>query len=129
MKTRTFLSVVTIALLSGLSVANASSGSKDIKAKPASSSMLQKDQLSLTSSQEKTVWRDIAKHARKEKTPANFSIKVGTSVPSTLMTYPVPMKTSNKVPSLRRYQYALLENNKLLIVNPHDNKIADVITH
>jgi hypothetical protein len=29
---------------------------------------------------------------------------------------------------LRRYQYALLENGSLLIVNPDDKKIADVIT-
>jgi hypothetical protein len=44
------------------------------------------------------------------------------------MTYPVPMTTSNKVSVLLRYQYALLDNNSLLIVNPYDQKIADVIT-
>jgi hypothetical protein len=33
-----------------------------------------------------------------------------------------------KVPVLRRYQYASLQNNRLLIGNPHDKKIADVIT-
>jgi hypothetical protein len=36
--------------------------------------------------------------------------------------------TSSKVPVLRRYQYASLQNNRLLIGNPHDKKIADVIT-
>jgi hypothetical protein len=44
------------------------------------------------------------------------------------MTYPVPMTTSSKLPVLRQYQYALLENDRLLIVNPHDKKVADVIT-
>jgi hypothetical protein len=44
------------------------------------------------------------------------------------MTYPVPITTSSKIPVLRRYQYALLENNSLLIVNPNDKKIAGVIT-
>src|ERR1035437_7301338 len=39
-----------------------------------------------------------------------------------------PMATSSKVPVLRRYQYASLQNNRLLIGNPHDKKIADVIT-
>jgi hypothetical protein len=38
------------------------------------------------------------------------------------------MTTSSKVPVLRRYQYASLQNNRLLIGNPHDKKIADVIT-
>jgi hypothetical protein len=46
-----------------------------------------------------------------------------------LMTYPVPITTASEVPTLRRYQYALLENNKLLIINPRDRKISDVITH
>jgi hypothetical protein len=38
------------------------------------------------------------------------------------------MATSSKVPVLRRYRYASLQNNRLLIGNPHDKKIADVIT-
>jgi hypothetical protein len=128
MKIRTCLTVAAIAFLASLSVATANSRSKEITAKSSSVS-LPKDKLSLTSTQEKTAWQDIAKQARKEKTPAGFSTKVGAVVPQALMTYPIPMTTSSKVPALRRYQYALLENNKLLIVNPHDKKVADVITH
>ena len=128
MKIRTCLTVAAVAFLASLSVATASSRSKEITAKTSSIS-LPKDKLSLTSTQEKTAWQDIAKQARKEKAPANFPTKVGAVVPQALMTYPVPITTSSRVPALRRYQYALLENNKLLIVNPHDNKVADVITH
>jgi hypothetical protein len=72
-------------------------------------------------------WQDIAEHATKEKSPAGFTAKVGAVVPNTLMTYPVPISTSKKVPELRRYQYALLDSNRLLIVNPDDNKVADVV--
>jgi hypothetical protein len=130
MKTRTYLTVAAIAFLTSLSVAAAnSSRSKEITAKSSSSVSMPKDKLSLTSTQEKTAWQDIAKQARKEKAPAGFSTKVGAVVPQALMTYPVPITTSSKVPALRRYQYALLENNKLLIVNPRDNKVADIITH
>ena len=128
MKTRTFLIVVVISLLPSLSVATASSGSKSVTAK-SPSALMPEDKLSLTSSQETTAWHDIAKQARKEKAPANFSTTVGTVVPGALMTYPVPITTASKVPTLRRYQYALLENNKLLIVNPRDRKISDIITH
>jgi hypothetical protein len=128
MKTRTCLTVAVIALLSSLSVATASSGSKSVTAK-SSSTPMPADKLSLTSSQETTAWHDIAKQARKEKAPANFSATVGTVVPGALMTYPVPITTASEVPTLRRYQYALLENNKLLIINPRDRKISDVITH
>lgn len=128
MKTRICLTIAAIALLSIFSVASASSGSKEVATK-SSSTYVRMDKLSLTNSQEKTAWQDIAKHARKEKAPAKFSAKIGAVLPETLMTYPVPITTSSKVPALRRYQYALLENNKLLIVNPHDKKIADVLTH
>lgn len=130
MKTRILLTVVAVALLSGASVAmaaNSSTAWKESSAKSASTSIL-KDKLSLTGKQQATAWQDITKQATKEEAPAGFTAKIGSVVPSTLMTYPVPMTTSSKVPVLRRYQYALLENNKLLIVNPHDKKVADVIT-
>ena len=130
MKNSIRLTVIAVALLSGLSVAVAAGGSsmsKQSTEKSASTSLL-KDKLSLTSEQQTTAWQDISKQATKEKAPARFAAKIGAVVPSALMTYPVPMTTSSKVPVLRRYQYALLENNRLLIVNPHDKKVADVIT-
>ena len=58
-----------------------------------------------------------------------FTAKVGAALPDTIATYPVPVSTSNDVPALRPYQYALLSNHKLLIVNPGDKKVAEVITH
>jgi hypothetical protein len=39
------------------------------------------------------------------------------------------LTTSSKVPKLRRYQYALLANNNLLIINPEGRKVVDIITH
>ncbi len=50
-------------------------------------------------------------------------------MPSDLATHPVPVSTASKVPELRPYHYALLSSNKLLIVNPSDKKIAEIITH
>ena len=129
MKNRIRLAVAAVALLSGVSVAVAagSSMSKENTAKSASTSML-KDKLSLTSKQQTTAWQDISKQATKEKAPARFEAKIGAAVPSAVMTYPVPTTVSSRVPVLRGYQYALLQNNRLLIVNPHDKKVADVIT-
>ena len=119
MKTSIRLNVIAVALLSSISVAAAMS----------TNSVSPQDRLSLTSKQQKTAWMDISKQAIKENPPAKFAAKIGAVVPGTLMTYPVPITTSSKIPVLRRYQYALLENNSLLIVNPNDKKIADVITH
>jgi hypothetical protein len=121
MKATKHLIVATIALLSSFSIAAAAG---DI----ASNKNAAKDELSLTKEQEDTAWQDITRQARKERAPTQFVAKVGAVVPSALMTYPVPMTTSSKVSVLLRYQYALLDNNRLLIVNPRDQKIADVIT-
>lgn len=129
MKLSKFFIAVIVALFSGLSAAGSaiSNPSNESMANSVSATPL-KDKLSLSKEQKSAVWQDIAKQARKEKAPAQFTAKVGAVVPDALMTYPVPMTTSGKVSVLLRYQYALLDNNSLLIVNPYDQKIADVIT-
>ena len=135
MKTAHPLTVAAIALVAGVSVVSAASMWKSSTSKPATesaSSMSQpvaKDSLSLSASQQQTAWKDISAHATKESAPANFTAKVGAAVPSDLATHPVPVSTASKVPELRPYHYALLSNNKLLIVNPNDKKIAEIITH
>lgn len=139
MKASTRFAVLAVALVSGSSLALAAQSNDKIKnttqsvaapVAPATPEGLStSDKVSLTSKQQSAAWRDITQQARKEEPPANFTAKVGAVVPSTLMTYPVPMTASDEVPSLRRYQYALLKNNKLLIINPNDEKVADVITH
>ena len=130
------LTIAAIALLAGVSVASAAGMSKSSASKPATtgsaSSMSQpvaKDSLSLSASQQQTAWKDISALAAKESAPASFTAKVGVAVPSDLATHPVPVSTASKVPELRPYHYALLSNNKLLIVNPNDKKIAEIITH
>jgi hypothetical protein len=135
MKTAHRLSVAVLALLAGVSVASAAGMSKSSTSTPATtgsaSSMSQpvaKDSLSLSASQQQTAWKDISAQATKESAPASFTAKVGAAVPSDLATHPVPVSTASKVPELRPYQYALLNNNKLLIVNPSDKKIAEIIT-
>ena len=135
MKNLSRLSVAAIALLAGVSVAAAAGMSKSSAPKPATtgsaSSMSQpvaRDSLSLSASQQQTAWKDISGQATKESAPAGFTAKVGAAVPTDLATHPVPVSTASKVPALRPYQYALLSSDKLLIVNPSDKKIAEVIT-
>ena len=135
MKNANRLTVAAIALLVGVSVASAAGMSKSSTSKPATtgsaSSMSQpvaKDALLLSASQQQIAWKDITVQATKEPAPASFTAKVGAAVPSDLATHPVPVSTASKVPELRPYQYALLSTNKLLIVNPSDKKIAEIIT-
>jgi len=84
--------------------------------------------LSLTSKQQREVWEDIRQQGEKQKAPKGFVAKVGAVMPSTIATHPVPVSTANDVPALRPYNYALLANNKLLIVDPKDKKVVKIIT-
>ena len=119
-----------IILMSGISVAAATDTgmSKNTTSGSGASQAMAKDSLNLSRAQQKKAWKDISGQAAKETPPAGFSAKVGAVLPSNVGTQPVPTSTADKVPQLRPYQYALLDNNKLLIINPSDNKIAEVIT-
>jgi hypothetical protein len=130
MKNASRLGLAAIVLVSGVSVAAAANMSKSSTTGSASAmSQPAKDSLKLSSRQQKTAWADISSQAVKESPPASFTAKVGVAVPSGLTTHPVPVSTASKVPALRPYQYALLNSNKLLIVNPGDQKIAEIISH
>ncbi|SDT55205.1 DUF1236 domain-containing protein [Bradyrhizobium canariense] len=87
-----------------------------------------KDSLSLTRVQQRTAWRDISKQANSQPAPSNFSAAVGATVPSDITIQSVPTKVASRVSALKPYDYALLPD-QLLIVNPTDKKVVDVIKH
>jgi hypothetical protein len=86
-----------------------------------------KDSLSLTTQQEKTALNDIGKHASTQNAPSDFKASVGTVVPKTVSLRQIPTRAANQVPALKPYDYAMFKN-QLLIVNPSDKKIVDVIS-
>ena len=115
------------ALASGIGVASAADhqAMSNNSAKPAMQSMA-KDTLSLTRSQQRTAWRDISKQASSQKAPGDFTASVGATVPNDLSLQPMPAKVATRISSLKPYDYAML-HGKLLIVNPNDKKVVDVI--
>jgi hypothetical protein len=124
MKARTALLLATTVLLSGVTAASAASMS------PASSSTMSQhasDTLNLTSTQRKAALKDLNSEYVKQRLPAGFTAAVGSVVPSAIIIEPVPSKAASDVPSLRPYDFAVVQG-KVLIVNPSDRKIADVIT-
>ena len=62
-----------------------------------------------------------------QNAPAGFNATDGAKVPSTLTIKAVPAKAARDVSQLRPYDFAKVQN-KLLIVNPHDRMIAEVIS-
>ena len=85
------------------------------------------DTLSLTSTQLKTAWNDLHGQATEQKAPSGFNATVGAVVPSTVKIEPVPSKAVSAVPALKSFDFAMV-NGKLLIVNPSNKKIVEVIS-
>jgi hypothetical protein len=116
-----------VALTSGIGTASA----VEHHAMSKNSSAMQltpKDDLSLTRSQQRAAWRDISKQANSQPAPSNFSASVGATIPSDVAIQSVPAKVASRVSSLKPYDYALLPD-ELLIVNPNDKKVVNVIKH
>jgi hypothetical protein len=115
-------------LLAGVSVGSAAGTSSPPPSSTASSISKQaRDTLKLTSAQQKEAWRDLSSQASNQNPPSGFQPAVGSVVPTSIKLEPVPSKSAANIPPLRSYDFAKVQG-KLLIVNPTDKKIADVIT-
>jgi hypothetical protein len=126
MNTRTPIALAAALLLSGATVAGAATMSQtapnDSMAKASPS-----DTLSLSSTQQKTAWKDLYMASLNQKVPSGFTVKVGAVVPKDVTTAPVNTRAADAVPALKPYRFAMVQK-KLIIVNPSDHRIAEVIT-
>jgi Protein of unknown function (DUF1236) len=84
------------------------------------------DTVILSAAQRSAVWNDLSKRATNQNA-AGFDATIGTFVPSTVKTEPMPSNTAADVPSLRPYNFAMVDH-KLVIVDPSNKVIADVLT-
>jgi hypothetical protein len=84
------------------------------------------DSLSLSSGQQQTAWNDLSRQPTSQA-PVDFKATTSSAIPSTLRVRAIPAKTADDVPALQPYDYAKIQG-KLLIVNPRDMMIAEVIT-
>ncbi|HEY1745778.1 MAG TPA: hypothetical protein VGG11_03290 [Xanthobacteraceae bacterium] len=112
---------VAAALLSGALLASAPASAALFSSSHAKAG----DSLTLPSDQQKTAWNDLNGTAA-SNAPASFQPSTSSALPSTVTVHAIPAKTASAVPALRPYDYAKVAG-KLLIVNPHDMMIAEVI--
>jgi hypothetical protein len=84
------------------------------------------DTLDLSATQQKDIWKDLSRHAASQTAPSGFNATVGEAIPTGVSTYPLPRQAARDVPAVKPYRYAMLQD-KVLIVNPRDKKIADVV--
>ena len=84
------------------------------------------DSLSLDRIQQKVAWADLGGRARNQSAPSGFNETAGVVVPNTLTIQAVTKKAAGDVPALKSYDFAIVQG-RLLIVNPSDKKVAEVI--
>jgi hypothetical protein len=110
-------------LMAGVSAASAAgmSQSNSTMSRPASNT------LSLTTTEQKAAWNALHGQAIEQKAPFGFNAIVGAVVPSTVKIEPVPSKAASDVPMLKPFDFAMV-SGKLLIVNPSDKKIVEVVS-
>jgi hypothetical protein len=82
-------------------------------------------QPNLTSTQRSEIWQSLSAEA-KQIPPAGFTPQVGEVVPNSLGLHPLPASLANKVPALKSDDYAMLQN-EVLIVDPSSKKILSII--
>jgi protein-disulfide isomerase len=112
-------------LLAGASAASAASMSQSSPGSKMSGPA--SETLSLTITQQKRAWADLISTASKQNAPSNFHATVGSVVPTTIQIELVLSKAATDVPALKSYDFAVVQD-ELLIVNPSDKRIVEVIT-
>jgi hypothetical protein len=100
--------VIALALLGSVGLANAA-------------------QLNLTAAQKQTIYRSVM-NEKGQPAPAGFQAKVGATAPQSLSLHMLPTNLSSEVPAVKDYPYAKLQNNEILLVNPKDRQVAEIIT-
>jgi hypothetical protein len=85
------------------------------------------DQLNLTPQQQEMAWNDLYTSFLNQRMPSGSNLTIGAAVPSTIASAPVTAKAAADIPALKPYKFAAVQH-KLVIINPNDGKIAEVIT-
>ena len=82
--------------------------------------------LNLSSAQKQTIFQSVM-NEKGQAAPAGFQAKVGTIAPQALSMHALPANAASQVPAVKGYEYAKLGNNEVLLINPKDRHVAEVI--
>jgi len=82
--------------------------------------------INITAEQRHIIKEIVLKAPNVEKAPADVDVTVGSTVPSTVTVQPFPTDVSTKVPQVKAHTF-FVQGDKVIIVNPVDNKIAEVV--
>jgi hypothetical protein len=103
-----------------------SEGTSKATSENGSSAMHGSDTVILSAAQRRAIWNDLSKQATNQNA-AGFNAEIGTFVPNTVKIEPMPSKVTANNPSLQPYDFAMV-NHKLVIVDPSNKVIADILS-
>jgi len=74
-------------------------------------------QLNLTSAQKQTIYPSVSSE-KGQATPAGFQARVGEKAATSLSMHQLPGSATNQVSAAKDYEWAKLQNNEVLLINP-----------
>lgn len=83
-------------------------------------------ELNLTAAQKQTIVQSVQSE-KGQPAPAGFLPKVGASMPQSVSLRHLPSNVTAQVPGAKDLQYVKLVTNEILLIEPKDRRIADII--
>jgi hypothetical protein len=85
------------------------------------------DDFALTGAQELLIGHAVSREGGNGARASGFNASLYAALPSSIVLQNLPSKVTGQIPMLRPYKYATW-GDALLIINPADRKIVDIIT-
>jgi hypothetical protein len=82
-------------------------------------------ELNLTVQQKQSIVQSI--QSEKGQPAAGFQPRVGASVPQSMSMRPLPPNVTTQVPATKDLEYVKLDNNTVLLIDPKNRRVADII--
>ena len=83
-------------------------------------------QLNLTAQQKQSIMQSV--QSEKGQPAAGFQPRVGTAVPQSMAMHQLPSSVTTQVPATKDLEYIKLDNNTVLLIDPKDKRVAEIIT-
>ena len=115
-------SIIVASIVSGLSLPNVSA---QAPTPPAPQERQVAAKLNLTMEQRYTI-KEIIKDQKIQSDNKNVKISVGDVVPTSVVLRAMPSEIGNKVSQVKSHKF-FLNDNRVVIVDPKDNKVVEVI--
>jgi hypothetical protein len=84
-------------------------------------------EVKLTAQQKQTIMQSVQTD-RGDAPPVGFLPRVGATVPQSMPMRQLPPNVTDRVPAAKGLEYAKLDNNDVLLIDPKDRRVADIIT-